>query len=61
MTKDLTDDVCIKAMMLHYAGEAVFELCVAVGVVTDDSFAQAKEKLTAYFTMNTVIAHAKTG
>ena len=30
VAKDFTDDVCIKAMVLHYAGEAVFELCDAV-------------------------------
>ena len=36
-------------MMLHYVREAVFELCDVVGVVIDDSFAQAKEKLTANF------------
>ena len=43
-------DERIKAMMLHYAGEAVFELYDAVVVVTDYSFAQAKEKLTSCFT-----------
>ena len=42
--------LCVKAMMMHCAGEALFEICGSVGVVTDDSFAQAKEKLTAYFT-----------
>ena len=43
------DVVRIKTMMLHYVREAVFELCDVVGVVTDDSFAQAKQKLTANF------------
>ena len=50
VAKDPTDDVRIKPMLPHYAGEAVFELCDAIGFVTDDSFAQAKEKLTAYVT-----------
>ena len=49
VAKDLTDDVRIKAMMLYYAREAISELCYVAGVVTDDSFAQANEKLTAYF------------
>ena len=46
---DLTDDVRVKTMMLHHVGDGMFELSDVVGVVTDDSFAQAKEKVTAYF------------
>ena len=39
-----------KAMLLHYAGEAVFDLGEAVGIVQTDNFEQTKLKLTAYFT-----------
>ena len=39
VAKDLTDSVRIKAMMLHYAGEAEFKLRDAVAVITDDGFA----------------------
>ena len=39
-----------KAMLLHYAGEAVFDLSEVVGVVPTDNFEQTKPKVTAYFT-----------
>ena len=38
----------MKAMLLHYAGEAVFELSDVVGV-ENDNFAETKRKLTEYF------------
>ena len=50
MAKDIVDDKRLKAMMLHYAGESVFELSESVGVISSDSYAQTKEKLTPYFT-----------
>ena len=36
--------------MLHHAGETVFELSESVGVLDTDTYAVAREKLTAYFT-----------
>ena len=39
----------MKAMLLHYAGEAVFELSDVVGVIENDNFAETKRKLTEYF------------
>ena len=40
VAKGITNDTRIKAMMLHHAGETVFELSESVGVL----------ELTAYFT-----------
>ena len=45
----LKKDKRIKAMLLHYAGEAVFELRDVVGVTENDNFAETKQKLTEYF------------
>ena len=39
-----------KAMLLHYAGEAVFDLSEAVGVIPTDNSDATKLRLTAYFT-----------
>ena len=38
-----------KAMLLHFAGEAAFELSDVVGVTENDNFAETKRKLTEYF------------
>lgn len=50
VARDIDDDRRKKAMLLHYAGEAVFELSESVGVVDSDNYAETKDKLTAYFT-----------
>ena len=52
VAKGFNDDTRIKAMMLHHAGETVFELSESVGVLDTDKYAVAREKLTAYFTPN---------
>ena len=49
VAKGITNDTRIKAMMLHHAGETVFELSESVGVLDTDTYAVAREKLTAYF------------
>ncbi len=50
VARDIATNARQKAMLLHYAGEAVFDLSEAVGVVPTDNFEQTKVKLTAYFT-----------
>ena len=50
MARDIVTDARQKAMLLHYAGEAVFDLSEAVGVIPTDNFDATKLKLTAYFT-----------
>ena len=50
MARDIATDARQKAMLLHYAGEAVFDLSEAVGVIPTDNFDATKLKLTAYFT-----------
>ena len=50
VAKGITNDTRIKATMLHHAGETVFELSESVGVLDTDTYAVAREKLTAYFT-----------
>ena len=50
MARDIATDARQKAMRLHYAGEAVFDLSEAVGVIPTDNFDATKLKLTAYFT-----------
>ena len=47
---DIATNARQTAMLLHCAGEAVFDLSEAVGVVPTDNFEQTKLKLTAYFT-----------
>ena len=49
VAKGINNDTRIKAMMLHHAGETVFELSESVGVLDTDTYAVAREKLTAYF------------
>ena len=49
VAKGITNDTRIKAMMLHHAGETVFELSESVGVLDTDTCAVTREKLTAYF------------
>lgn len=49
VAKNITVDKRQKAMLLHYAGESVFEISEAVGVLTTHSFAETKEKLGEYF------------
>ena len=46
----IVTDARQKAMLLHYAGEAVFDLSEAVGVIPTDNSDATKLKLTAYFT-----------
>ena len=50
VAKGITDDTRKKAMMLHHAGETIFELSESVGGLDADTYAVAREKLTAYFT-----------
>ena len=50
VARDIATDARQKAMLLHYAGEAVFNLSEAVGVIPTDTFDATKLKLTAYFT-----------
>ena len=49
LAKDIDDNNRKKAMLLHYAGEEVFDLSEAIGVVAGDNFNQTKTKLTDYF------------
>ena len=50
VARDIVTDARQKEMLLHYAGEAVFDLSEAVGVIPTDNFDATKLKLTAYFT-----------
>ena len=50
VARDIATNARQKVMLLHYAGEAVFDLSEAVGVLPTDNFEQTKVKLTAYFT-----------
>ena len=50
LAKGINDDAYIKAMMLHHTGETVVELSESVGVLDTDTYAVAREKLTAYST-----------
>ena len=50
VAKGITNDTRIKAMLMHHAGETVFELSKSVGVLDTDTYAVTREKLTAYFT-----------
>ena len=50
VAKGINNDTRIKEMMLHQAGETVFELSESVGVLDTDTYAVAREKLRAYFT-----------
>ena len=49
LAKDIDNDTRCKAMLLHYAGEPVFDLSESIGVVGGDTLLQTKAKLTAYF------------
>ena len=50
LAKGLNDDTRIKALMLHHAGETVFELSESVHFLDTDIYAVARVKLTAHFT-----------
>ena len=45
VAKGINNDTRITAMMLHHAGETVFELSESVGVLDTDTYAVAREKL----------------
>ena len=49
VAKNIDDMDRAKALLLHYAGEDVFDLSEALGVVAADSFTATKKKLTDYF------------
>lgn len=49
VAKDIDNDARCKAMLLHYAGEPVFDLSESIGIVGGDTLLQTKTKLTAYF------------
>ncbi|KAK6169529.1 hypothetical protein SNE40_020568 [Patella caerulea] len=49
IAKDVKADARKKAMLLHLAGEEVFDLSESVGVADGDDFARTKEKLQNYF------------
>ena len=46
VAKNIQNDKRMKAMLLHYAGEAVFELSDLTGVIENDNFAETKRKLS---------------
>ena len=47
--KGITDEDRKKAMLLHFAGEEVFELSDSLGVQDGTTFENTKTLLTAYF------------
>ena len=49
MAKNITDARRLKAILLHYVGEDVFELGESLGIVSDTPFEETKRVLTAYF------------
>ena len=49
IVKDVQNDARQRAMLLHYAGEDVFDLAESVGVIPEDKFKDVKDKLTKYF------------
>lgn len=49
VAKDITDERRMKAILLHYVGEEVFELAESLGIVDDTSLENTKHILTAYF------------
>ena len=49
MAKNITDARRLKAILLHYVGEDVFELSESLGIVSDTPFEETKRILTAYF------------
>ena len=49
MAKRITDDAQKKAMLLHYAGEEVFDLGESLGIIDETSFDDTKRVLTKYF------------
>ena len=55
VAKGITNDTRIKAMMLHHAGETVFELSESVGVLDTDTYAVTREKLRYGRTLESTI------
>ncbi|XP_013385929.1 uncharacterized protein K02A2.6-like [Lingula anatina] len=49
VSENITIDAQKKALLLHLAGEEVFELSETIGVVDDDDFTDTKQKLTQHF------------
>ncbi|KAK6186734.1 hypothetical protein SNE40_006012 [Patella caerulea] len=49
IAKDVKTDARKKAMLLHLAGEEVFDLSESVGVADGDDISRTKEKLQNYF------------
>lgn len=50
VAKNVEEDTRKKAMLLHYAGESVFDLSESLNVLPADTCDQTKVKLNAYFT-----------
>ena len=51
VAKRITDDAQKKAMLLHYAGEEVFDLGESLGIIEETSFGDTKHVLTEYFAL----------
>lgn len=49
MAKDIAGDRQKEALLLHFAGEEVFDLSKALGVVDGNTYAATKIKLDGYF------------
>ena len=49
VAKNITDARRLKAMLLHYVGEDVFDLSESLGIVSDTPFEETKRVLTDYF------------
>ena len=50
VAKNITDARRLKAMLLHYVGEDIFDLSESLGIVSDTPFEEiSKHLLTAYF------------
>ena len=49
VAKNVTVDGRKKAMLLHYAGEEVFELSESINITDEDDYLETKEKLQIYY------------
>ena len=49
IAKDINEDDRKRAMLLHYAGEEVFDLADSVGVLDGDRFAVVKKETNGLF------------
>ena len=49
LARDITADGRKRALMLHYVGEEVFDLSGSIGVTNEDTFEEARRKLSDFF------------